>query len=372
MMTMKNIVLALFSITLFISCQDDRPDFSAQIEGLPDLTNVYISKLGKNNQPVPLDTIQIKQGSFQLNIEDGEPQQINMIQIDGVQSNIFFVNEDEPMDAVLYKDSLRSSRITGGEHNELLMTYMDTLKSKSKKMYTLSNEMRQAMMEQDREGLSTLRSKQKTYEEEDIQFRKEIASSNPNSIVAALSLSDLMNSKKLPNTEVKEIYENFSDEVKDHTLGKLIKENISRMSKTDIGAKAESFKAPTPEGDVLALEDAMGKLTLIDFWASWCKPCRMENPNVVRVYNEFKDSGFSIISVSLDKNERGWKKAIADDNMGWYHVSNLQYWSDPIAKDWGIRSIPATFLIDENGIIIAKNLRGNALRQKVSEYLEKI
>ena len=298
---MKKLVLILFSITLSISCKSDKPDFSAQIDGLPDLTNVYLSKLGKNNQPIPLDTVQIQQGKFQLNIEDGEPQQINMIRIDGVESNIFFVNEDEPMEGILYKDSLRSSRIIGGDNNKLLMSYMDTLRATSKKMYDLSNEMRQAMMEQERESLATMQSQQRIYQEEDIEFRKKVASSNPNSIIAALSLSDLMSGKKLPNTEVKEIYENFSDEVKDHTLGKLIKENISRMSKTDIGAKAESFQAPTPEGDILALEDAMGKLTLIDFWASWCKPCRMENPNVVRVYNDYKDDGFSIISVSLDK-----------------------------------------------------------------------
>lgn len=368
---MKNIILGIFSTVLLMSCQSDKADFSAQIDGLPDQTNVYLSKLGKNNQPVPLDTVQINQGQFKVELGEGEPQQINMIQIDGVQSNLFFVNEDEPIEAILYKDSLRSSKIKGGKHNQLLMKYMDTLKAQSKKMFEISTNMRQAMMDQDRETYMSLRIKQQEYEKEDIDFRKEIASSNPNSIIAALALSDIMSSKKLPNTEIKEIYSGFSDEVKDHTLGRLLNENIAKMSKTDIGAKAETFKAPSPEGEMLSLEDAMGKLTLIDFWASWCKPCRMENPNVVSVYNDYKDEGFSIISVSLDKTEQSWKKAIEDDQMDWYHVSNLEYWNEPIAKEWGVRSIPATFLIDENGIIIAKNLRGDALRQKVSEYLEK-
>jgi len=130
-----------------------------------------------------------------------------------------------------------------------------------------------------------------------------------------------------------------------------------------------SFEAPTPEGEMLSLEDAMGKLTLIDFWASWCRPCRMENPNVVSVYNDYKDKGFNIISVSLDKTKKSWEKAIADDNMNWYHVSNLKYWQEPVAVEWGVRSIPATYLIDENGIIVAKNLRGSALRKKVDEIL---
>lgn len=369
---MKNIILSIFCLSLFISCENDKADFSAQIDGLPDLTNVYVSKLGKNNQPVPLDTVQIQQGSFKVNIEKGKPQQINMIKIDGVESNLFFVNEDEPIEAILYKDSLRSSKIIGGKHNSLLMKYMDTLKVKSKKMYDLSNDMRQAMMDKDRESYMSLKKQQDNYQKEDITFRKKIASENPNSIIAALALSDLMSEKKIPNKEIEKIYEGFSNEVKDHTLGKLIKENIAKMSKTDIGAKAQTFKAPNPEGEMVSLEDAMGKLTLIDFWASWCKPCRIENPNVVKVFNEFKDDGFSIISISLDKTERGWKKAIKDDNMDWYHVSNLEYWNEPIAKEWGVRSIPATFLIDEKGVIIAKNLRGDALRKKVSEYLEKI
>jgi len=367
---MRGFVFSIFSLLIITSCQNDKADFSAQIDGLPDLTNVYVSKLGKNNQPVPLDTVQIQQGQFQVNIDKGEPQQINMIKIAGVKSNLFFVSEDEPIEATLYRDSLRSSKITGGNHNKLLMTYMDTLKAKSKKMYDLSNDMRQAMMDQDRTSYMSLKKQQENYQKEDIAFRKKIASENPNSIIAALALSDLMSGKKIPNKEIENIYESFNDVVKDHTLGKLIKENIAKMSKTDIGAKAQSFEAPTPDGDMLSLEDAMGKLTLIDFWASWCKPCRIENPNVVKVFNEYKDDGFSIISVSLDKNERGWKKAIKEDNMDWYHVSNLKFWSEPIAKEWGVRSIPATFLIDEDGIIIAKDLRGDALKQKVKEYLE--
>jgi hypothetical protein len=231
---MKNIFIGILSFAFLISCSEDKADFSAQIEGLPDQTNVYLSKLGKNNQPVPLDTVQIKQGSFQVNLEKGEPQQINMIKISGVEGNLFFVNEDVSIEAILYRDSLRSSKIMGGKHNQLLMKYMDTLKAKSQKMYNLSADMRQAMMDKDQATYTSLRQKQKDYNNEDIEFRKKVATDNPNSIIAALALSDLMSGKKLPNKEVKDIYENFSDEVKDHTLGKLLKENIAKMSKTDV------------------------------------------------------------------------------------------------------------------------------------------
>jgi len=366
---MKKIVLSLFSIILITACQDDKSAFTGQVDGVPDNTRVFLSKLGKNNQPVPIDTVEVNKGQFQFDLKDGEPQQLNMITIEDINSNLFFVNEKTSIEATLYADSLRSSKIFGGKHNELLMTYMDTLKNKSLKMNDVNMKMRNALMDQDRDSYAMYKKQLDELQQEDIEFRKEIAISNPNSIISALALSDLMSSKKLPNPEIKSIYTDFSDVVKDHTLGKLLGENIAKMSKTDIGAQVEMFEAPTPDGDMLSLKDAMGKLTLIDFWASWCKPCRIENPNVVGVYKDYEDKGFSIISISLDKTKSSWVKAIEDDNMDWHHISNLKYWNEPIAKDWGVRSIPATFLIDENGVIVAKNLRGNALREKVDELL---
>lgn len=366
---MKRINLSLLVLVILWSCQKDKAGFTATINDVPDQTNVYISKLGKNNQPEPLDTVQVTQGSFKFDMAQEEPQQINMIQIDGVQSNLFFVYENEPISATLYKDSLRSSKIVGGKHNKLLMSYMDSLKNNALKMRQLQIDMRSAMSNEDRVALATLKEEQENLEKSDLEFRKNIIEENSNSIIAALSLSDLMGNKKISNVEAQSFYNSFTDEVKDHTLGRLINERIAKMSKTDVGAVAQSFKAPTPDGNLLSLEEAMGKLTLIDFWASWCKPCRIENPNVVSVYNDYKDKGFSIISISLDKNKKNWIKAIEDDRMDWYHISNLEYWSEPIAKDWGVRSIPATFLIDEDGVIVAKNLRGGALRMKVDELL---
>ena len=144
---------------------------------------------------------------------------------------------------------------------------------------------------------------------------------------------------------------------------------------TEIGQTAPAFTAPSPDGEMIALNDIKGKLTLIDFWASWCKPCRRENPNVVKVYNKYHDKGLEIISVSLDGTrsqkdpKAAWLKAIEDDNLTWNHVSNLQYFNDPVARSYYIRSIPATFLLDENGKILAKNLRGPALEQAVAKHL---
>ena len=132
---------------------------------------------------------------------------------------------------------------------------------------------------------------------------------------------------------------------------------------------APDFSAPSPSGKLLALNDVKGKATLIDFWAAWCRPCRAENPNVVKVYNKYKGKGLSIIGVSLDKTAEAWKKAIDDDGLEWHHVSNIAYFDDAIAKLYNVDAIPATFLLDENGVIVAKNLRGPALEARISEML---
>jgi thiol-disulfide isomerase/thioredoxin len=144
-------------------------------------------------------------------------------------------------------------------------------------------------------------------------------------------------------------------------------------SNAEPGSTAPAFSANTPAGKKLSLKEAMGKVTIIDFWASWCPPCRKENPNVVALYKQYHSKGLNIIGVSLDKpgNADKWKQAIAADNLTWNHVSNLMFWDEPIAKLYGVESIPATFVLDANGKIVAKDLRGPALSAKVAELLAK-
>ena len=146
---------------------------------------------------------------------------------------------------------------------------------------------------------------------------------------------------------------------------------------TEIGNKAPELKYKNPEGKDIALSDYKGKLVLIDFWASWCGPCRHENPVVVEAYNKYKDikfkngKGFEIYSVSLDQNKDAWVKAIEKDKLTWKgHVSDLKYWSSEGAQKYGIRSIPMNYLIDKDGIIIAKNLRGEALAKELDKWVK--
>ena len=146
-----------------------------------------------------------------------------------------------------------------------------------------------------------------------------------------------------------------------------IEQQSAGLATFAVGAEAPDFEGPNPEGETIALSSLRGKVVLIDFWASWCGPCRRENPNVVKLYNQYKDQGFEILGVSLDKTKSRWEKAIADDQLTWLHISDLKGWQSKYAKQYGVSSIPQTVLLDAEGRIIARNLRGAALANKLRE-----
>lgn len=137
-----------------------------------------------------------------------------------------------------------------------------------------------------------------------------------------------------------------------------------------IGSKAIDFTQNDQNGKPVSLSQFKGKYVLVDFWASWCRPCRLENPNVVAAYNQFKDKNFTVLGVSLDQNKENWLQAITADNLTWTHVSDLRYWSNAVAQLYRIQSIPQNLLIDPNGVIIGKNLRGEELLSKLKELIK--
>ena len=134
-----------------------------------------------------------------------------------------------------------------------------------------------------------------------------------------------------------------------------------------MGAVAPEITLSQPNGEVMSLSDLRGQYVLIDFWASWCGPCRRENPNVKKVYEKYHEKGFEIYGVSLDKDMQPWLSAIGQDGLEWRHVSDLKYWDSQVVKDYQITGIPLTILVDKEGVIIAKNLRGEALGLKLAQ-----
>ena len=136
------------------------------------------------------------------------------------------------------------------------------------------------------------------------------------------------------------------------------------------GKKAPEIALPNPQGDTVRLSSLEGNVVLVDFWASWCGPCRKESPNLVKTYSKYKDEGFEIYSVSLDRSRKNWVKAIEDDHLDWTHVSDLKYWNSLVVDLYGFSGIPHTVLLDEQGRVIAKNLRGEALGEKLEEVLD--
>ncbi len=153
-------------------------------------------------------------------------------------------------------------------------------------------------------------------------------------------------------------------------LDKFMKEQTAKLKgAAGVGEVATNISGATPEGKTMSLLDLRGKYVLIDFWASWCGPCRRENPNVVRLYEKYKDKGFDILGVSLDTNKDKWVQAIKKDNLNWHHISDLKGWSSQLSKPYGVRGIPYTVLVDKEGNIIAKRLRGASLEAKLKELL---
>lgn len=204
-----------------------------------------------------------------------------------------------------------------------------------------------------------------------MNFKKELVEEHPDAFVSVLILTD-MQAMGVPNNELKEMYASLSDDLKQTSFAKALKENLDKLGAVDIGSTAPSFSGPNPEGEEISLQESLGKVTLIDFWAAWCRPCRQENPNIVRVYEKYHDQGFNIIGVSLDREDQRdrWLQAIEEDNLTWTQISHLQFWDEPIAQLYGVRAIPAAFILDENGVIVARNLRGEDLENKVKELLE--
>jgi len=334
-----------------------------------DGSSVYRIKSGPIGQPVTIDSTKVVNGSFELK---GTLDQIdiNFIFLEGVNGNVPVILEEGSIEMEIFKDSLASSITAGTPSNNNLAQYRESTQGFAKDMRTLVQEINEANTLGDNILAEDLTAKYKAVETNLSVFEKDFMNSNPQSYVATLILERLVTTKAMSSSEAKLIYNGFDPKIKSSVSGKKVEAIINVPSNpTAIGEVAPAFEGPTPTGELVSLASLKGKVTIIDFWASWCRPCRIENPNLVRLYKRMHDKGLEIVGVSLDKNQSSWARAIIDDGLSWNHVSNLKYWQDPIALLYGVRSIPAAFVLNKEGVIVAKNLRGAQLDAKIEELL---
>lgn len=187
----------------------------------------------------------------------------------------------------------------------------------------------------------------------------------PNSIISLYVL--VRNLSVYNRDELQNIYRNLPSKMKDIQEALVVKNGHLQTFDIKVGDKLPNFTQSNADGNLISLSDIKAKYVLIDFWASWCVPCRKENPNVVNAYKKYKDKGFDILGVSLDTKKDLWLKAIKDDGLQWRHISDLGGWQNEIAVVFKIKAVPSNFLLNSDGVVVAKNLRGEDLESKLLE-----
>ena len=372
----KLFILALLPLSIF--AQSESFTVKGTVGKLNSPSKVYLSY--RQNKTVITDSASIKNGMFELKGQVSNPVKAKLV-LDHAGKGL--QNQRTPDFVELYlekgvvsltsKDSVYNAVVVGSvvnNDNRKLTEKLAAAKNKMKVMmaeyYAAPDEKKKSKVFQD-ETEKRYNAITKEIQEIESAFIRD----NPNSYV---SLDIIKNTGgSIPNVEVLDsLFKSLTETIRNSSAGKELSERIDKLKLVAVGAIAPDFTQMTPENQPVKLSDFKGKYVLIDFWASWCGPCRAENPNVVKVYNQYKDNGFTVLGISLD-NEKGrdaWLKAINKDQLTWTQVSDLKGWYNEVAALYSVKAVPQNFLIDPNGKIIAKNLRGEELAAKLKEIIK--
>ena len=364
-MQMKKLLLLL--VIVLYSCSN-KTEFTLSVSSDIDSDEMAYLVQYKENVPVLKDSMSVVDGKFVFSDSIVVPE-MHYIFFKNIKGNIPVVLEPGNINITLYKDSIRSSKITGTKSNDDFKLYIDQSSSLINELNNIQNEinyniaLNDSLLVDDLEKqFVDMRNKLTDYE---FNFMKD----NNDSYISALILQRMVFERSIDYDQADSIMNTFDQSLKltsPYTAVEKIIENF-KLSNTEaprIGSLAPKFSGPGLNGEVISLDGINSKYILIDFWASWCAPCRVENPGLAELLTRYSKDDFSILGVSLDMNMASWKKAIEMDGIeSWIHISNLKYFNDPIAKlyDISAEGIPSSFLLNPERKIIARNIKGEDL-----------
>ena len=383
---MKKILFLICLTIAILSCKhlaEGEYVISGKIKGMKTGV-VYLEKQSPMGMGVvAIDTVKIVDGKFEIKGKTDEPA-IHFIHVDKVNGKVPFILEGGSITVEVDKDSIFKSKLSGTYSNDEFSKFNEESSKIQKKLkkpiedFQAKNmaKINEAQKNNDTVALNGFKKEYDNLQKEMTTYTFNYPKDHPKSFISVLIVQAMFGNKDFKDADIEKAFNALDASLKKTKPGKAIKENLDKSKKQTqakesikIGAVAPDFKAPNPEGKVISLKESLGKVTLIDFWASWCKPCRAENPNVVAIYNELHSKGLNIISVSLDDDAAKWKEAIAKDKLVWNQISNLKEKKDNIAEQYGVMQIPTTYLLDVSGKIVAKDLRGEELKAKIKELL---
>lgn len=339
---------------------------NGKISGADSLT--FLLQKREAGRYITLDSAVADKGSFKMKGGPVKYPQMVSLSVKNSRMRTQFFLENSEITIAGKLDSLYDARVTGSKTQDEYKRFIDSGKSLSDKYTKIYNDYQNAYQQGDTASVARLEKEADAVQNEITAHQKDFIKSNPKSFITPSLLAGI--SYDMEAGELESFITGLDTTVANTPLIKDLKDRVTKLKLVAVGQKAPDFTLNDPEGKPVSLSSKIGpKLLLIDFWASWCGPCRKENPNVVKIYNEFHKKGFDVFGVSLDQKRDDWVKAISDDKLTWTHVSDLQFWSNAAAKLYAINSIPSNLLLDGNGMIIGKNLRGSDLYNKVKETL---